>query len=779
MLTSLTRRVVAARRPVLLGALLFLVLAGAFGGTVADKLSSGGFDDPDSPSVAAARLLEEEFDAGSANVLLLVDTPDGVDEPAAQDAGLALTRALAAEPGVIQVRSYWTTGLPVFADRARDSALVLGRLTGDEDAQIERAGELAERFNGDFQGLAVRVGGEMEIFRQVGETIERDLARAESIAIPVTAVLLVLVFGSAIAAGLPLLVGVLSILGTFLTLTVLQSLTDVSVYAVNLAISLGLGLGIDYALFIVTRFREELRRRDERAGSTADERALVTEAVVATVRTAGRTVLFSALTVLLSLGALMVFPLYFLRSFAYAGIAAVFFAAVGAIIVLPAALAALGRRVDRYDLRKPVRRALRLPAPREREVGTEGFWHRVAVAVMRRPIGIGTAVVVLLLAVGTPFLGVQFGLPDDRVLPRSAPGQQVAQDIRDDFDTNEQYALSLVATGTGNPDDRRAELHAWATSLSAVEGVVRVDAFTGSYVGGERVQKGNAFYTGFSAPDATYLSVVPSKAAAYGPEGEELVERIRAVDAPFEGVVVGGASAALADTKASLGATLPLALGLIAVATFVLLFLFTGSVVVPVKAIVLNLLSLSATFGVMVWIFQEGHLTWLVGDPITTGTLDTTTPILMFCVLFGLSMDYEVFLLSRIKEEHDKHGDNTRAVAMGLERTGRLVSAAAALLALVFLAFVSSDIAFIKLLGLGTALAVLVDATLVRGALVPAFMRLAGEANWWAPAPLRRLHDRFGLREATDDDEDDADGSDGSGGPDRTVDLRELADARG
>ncbi|MDP3713335.1 MAG: MMPL family transporter [Mycobacteriales bacterium] len=739
MLGLLARRVVALRKVVLLLALLFVGVAGALGGGVAEELSSGGFDDPKAPSVAATTLLESEFDAGSANVFLLASvdpgTPSGVD--GAKAAGLALTERLAAEPGVIQVRSYWTTGADVLKSTDGTKALVLGRFTGTEDEQIDKAAELAPRYNGEFQGLTVGLGGEMEVFRQVGDTIERDLARAEAIAFPVTAVLLVLVFGSAIAAGLPLLVGILSILGTFLTLHVLQSFTDVSVYSVNLAISLGLGLGIDYALFMVTRFREELKGGLE-----------VPDAVVRTVRTAGRTVLFSALTVLLSLGALWVFPLYFLRSFAYAGIAAVFFAAVGALVVLPAALAALGHRVDRYDLRKPVRRLLRRPEPTPQELAEHGMWHRIAVTVMKRPLPIATGVIALLLFVGSPFLGVQFGLPDDRVLPREASGQQLAQVVRDDFPTNEQYALSLVATDVGDPSQRRADIDSYAASLSAVQGVVRVDAFTGSYAGGTRVVPGSDASTGFASDDATYLSVVPDKDSAYGPGGEQLVERLRDVGSPFDELVVGGAAASLSDTKASLADSLPLALGLIAVATFVLLFLFTGSVVVPIKAVVLNLLSLTATFGVMVWVFQEGHLTWLIGDPITTGTLDTTTPILMFCVLFGLSMDYEVFLLSRIKEEYDEHGDNTRAVAMGLEKTGRLVSAAAGLLALVFLAFVSSDIAFIKLLGLGTALAVVVDATLVRGALVPAFMRLAGRANWWAPRPLRRLHDRIGLREA-------------------------------
>ena len=556
-----------------------------------------------------------------------------------------------------------------------------------------------------------------------------ESVRAEAIAIPITTVLLVLVFGSAVAASLPLLIGVLSVLGTFLTLHLLVKGVDVSVYSVNLATSLGLGLGIDYGLFMVTRYREELTRRDR------------TAAIVATVRTAGRTVLFSAVTVLLSLSALLVFPLYFLRSFAYAGLAAVVFAAIGAVVVLPAVLAVLGHRIDSLDLRKPVRRVLRLPAPRPAQLDT-GAWSRIALVVMRRPLPIATTVIVLLLVAAAPFRSVVFSLPDDRVLPASAEGYQVAEAVRQDFPSRDAQALQVVAPGA----DGDVATTAYATALSRVNGVDRVDAATGSYVDGAQVGPASPQ---LDAGGGTRLTVVPA-VEFYGPEGERLVADVRAVPSPLGEVLVDGQAASLVDTKASLGARLPLALGLIVVSTFVLLFLFTGSVVLPLKALVLNLLSLCATFGAMVWVFQEGNLGFLIGSPVVTGTLDTTIPILMFCLLFGLSMDYEVFLLSRIKEVYDATGDNTRAVAIGLQRTGKIVTAAAALLSIVFLAFVSSDITFIKLLGLGTALAVLVDATLIRGALVPAFMRLAGAANWWAPAPLRRLHDRIGLSEVED-----------------------------
>ncbi|MCW2613564.1 MAG: putative rane protein [Frankiales bacterium] len=736
LLSRVASLAVARRRLVLLVTAVFLVLAGGLGGGVAAELSGGGFDDPDSESVRAERVLERQFGTGAPNLVLLVTAEQGVDDAAATASAERLVADLAHEPGVTGASSWWTSGRPdSLRSRDGDQALVLARVAEDGgDGGTSVVEDLAPRYDGAYEGLDVQVGGEAQVFVEVGETIERDILRAEAIAIPITMVLLVLVFGSAVAASLPLLIGVLSILGTFLTLHLLAKGIDVSVYSVNLATSLGLGLGIDYGLFMVTRYREQLATGQDR-----------TTAIATTVRTAGRTVLFSALTVLLSLSALLVFPLYFLRSFAYAGIAAVAFATVGAVVVLPAALAGLGARVDSLDLRRPVRRLLRLPAARPPALDT-GAWSRIAHLVMRRPLPIATTVVVLLLVAAAPFSQVVFGLPDDRVLPRDANGYQVAEAVRQDFPGRDAFALSVVA-----PDaDGASETTAYATALSRVDGVERVEAATGTWVDGRQVEPAGPASARFSAGGGTYLSVVPA-VESYGPQGEQLVDDVRAVRSPLGAVLVDGQAASLVDTKASLGARLPLALGLIVLTTFLLLFLFTGSVVLPVKALVLNLLSLCATFGAMVWVFQQGHLGGLIGDPVVTGTLDTTIPILMFCLLFGLSMDYEVFLLSRIKEVYDETGDNARAVAVGLQRTGRIVTAAAGLLAIVFLAFVSSDITFIKLLGLGTALAVVVDATLIRGALVPAFMQLAGDANWWAPAPLKRLHDRIGLTEVEQD----------------------------
>ncbi|MGH2555084.1 MAG: MMPL family transporter, partial [Actinomycetota bacterium] len=476
--------------------------------------------------------------------------------------------------------------------------------------------------------------------------------------------------------------------------------------------------------FMVSRYREEVHR-----GLSSND------AVVRAVQTAGHTVLFSAVTVAISLAALLIFPLYFLRSFAYAGIAVVALALIGALVFLPALLATLGPRVDRLTLWRR----------RPKEVG-EGMWHRIAIFVMRRPLPIAAGVIAVLLVLGTPFLGVHFGLPDDRVLPATASSRQVQQEIRTNFGSQEASALSVVAPDAGPAAAARdQDVDGYASALSRLDGVARVDALTGSYVDGERVAPPGPASARFEGASATWLSVVPS-VEPISAQGEQLVDDVRSTPAPFD-TLVGGTSAQLVDSKSAIFGRLPLALGLIGVVTFVALFLMTGSVVVPAKAIVLNLLSLSATFGAMVFIFQDGHLASLLHFT-STGTLDSAMPVLMFCIAFGLSMDYEVFLLSRIKEEYDATGDNVTSVAVGLERSGRIVTAAAAILAVVFVAFATSEITFIKMFGVGMALAVIVDATLVRRALVPAFMRLAGNANWWAPGPLRKLHARFGISES-------------------------------
>ncbi|MEV0373279.1 MMPL family transporter [Streptomyces sp. NPDC050636] len=742
-LAALGRFLVRRRVPVLLAVLLAVAAAIPVGGGVADRLSSGGFTDPAAESSKAQEFLADRFGSGVPNLVLLAHAPGPVDDPRTATAGQDLTRQLAQEPGVLSAVSYWTTprasAQPLKARDGR-SALVLLRLGGDEDRVRATAKELVPRFTGRQGVLRLSATGEAQISAEVQEQSEQDLFRAEAYAAPVILLILLFVFGSAVAAGLPLLIGVFSILGTFVVLQALSRLTSVSVFAVNITTALGLGLAIDYSLFIVTRFREEMARG---LGTT--------EAVAQSVRTAGRTVLFSALTVALSLSALLVFPLYFLRSFAYAGVAVVALAAFAAVVVLPAALGLLGPRIDALDVRRLFRRR---PKPRAADQGTGpgqaagaatgGFWHRLATAVMRRPVLCAVGVVTLLVVLGLPFTRVSFGLVDDRVLPGDAPAHRTAQFVREEFASRENSSLSLVVPDAGGSGDRQ-RVAAYASRVSAMPGVTRVDTVTGSYAAGRQVAAPSAVSASFAAGGAGWLSVVPS-VEPYSSAGTELVERLRADSAPGT-VLVGGDAAVLADTRDTLADRLPEAALIVGGTTVVLLFLFTGSLLIPFKAVLLNLLSLTATFGAMVYVFQEGHLRALVGDFTVTGLVDITMPVLMFCVAFGLSMDYEVFLLSRIKEVYAETGDNTLAVAVGLERTGRLVSAAAALVAVVMIALATSGITFLKLLGVGLALAVLLDATLVRGVLVPAVMKLAGRANWWAPRPLRRLHARLGLTE--------------------------------
>jgi putative drug exporter of the RND superfamily len=709
---------------VLVGTVVFFIGAAVLGGGVASRLGSGGFDDPASESSRAADTIKRDFGKQQPDLVFLVTAKSGtVDDPAVGAAAQALTSDLAAENQVARAVSYWTAGNPPPL-RSKDGrqALVLVSLRGNEDEVQDAAKDLSPKYGHDSGPMSVRVSGFAEVFRQVNQQVEEDLLRAELIAFPITLLLMILVFGSLVAAGLPLVVGALAIVGTFLVLLIVSSLTEVSIFALNLTTGLGLGLAIDYSLFIVSRFREELH--NGRAPH---------DAVVRTVQTAGKTVAFSSFTVAVALAALLVFPLAFLRSFAYAGIGVALLAGVGAVVSLPALLAVLGPRVN----------SLRLLRRDPKPVG-EGVWHRIATVVMHRPVPIAVAVTTLLILLGVPFLRIQFGLPDDRVLPTSTSSRQVQDDIRSHFASNEALTLQVVATDIGDPAARSDEIDRYASALSQKPGAARVDALTGSYIKGGQVAGPGPITARFVARDATWLSVVPA-VEPYSDAGERLAKSVRNTPAPFP-VLVGGNSAELVDSKASLFSRLPLAAGLIALATFVLLFLMFGSILVPIKALVLNVLSLSATFGALVWIFQDGHLSGVL-DFTPTGTLPATVPLLLFCLAFGLSMDYEVFLLSRIKEEHDRTGDNTRSVAVGLERTGRIVTAAAVLISVVFIAFATSGVSFIKIFGLGLTIAVLMDAFVIRATLVPAFMRIAGEANWWAPNWMRRLHDRIGIGE--------------------------------
>ena len=723
MFARLALYTVRRRRRVLVGAVVAVMLAGGLGSGVIDALTTGGYADPGAESERARHALLEDFGVAAPNFVVLASAPSGtVDSPAATAEGRALTQRLSAEQGVDQVRSYWSS-TPIAPLRSQDGkqALILAHIDGDDDRVQEVVERISPEYTVEGGALTSRVGGSAEVARQAQVQIQKDLQRAEMLSAPFLIVLSLLIFGGVVAASLPLVIGAVAVVGTLGLLRVLGEVMEISVFALNLTTALGLGLAIDYSLFMVSRYREE------RAGGLAHE-----DAVVRMVVTAGRTVAFSAVTVAASLAALLIFPTVFMRSFAYAGIAVVALAAVAAVVVLPAVIAALGSNLDRW--------ALRRRPPR----GEDGFWYRLAMAVMRRPVVSGMAVLIVLLALGSPFLGVQPSLPDHRTLPTSASSRQVQEAVDRGFERGETSNVIVVSRGPTGARTDTAGTARYGADLSRVDGVARVDGAAGSFRDGRRVAPPPPDVT-FENRTGEWLSVIPA-VEALSPEAEQMVRDLRAVPAPYD-VEVGGASAQLVDTKSALISRLPIALAIVALVTFVVLFLFTGSLLVPVKALVLNVLSLTATFGAMVWIFQDGNLSGAL-DFTATGTLDAQMPILMFCVVFGLSMDYEMFLLSRIKERYDATGDNVLAVASGVQSTGRLLTSAAALIAVVFLAFATSEISFVKLLGIGVAIAVLMDATLVRGILVPAVMRLAGDANWWAPRPLAALHRRAGVYEA-------------------------------
>ncbi len=734
MLERLARWVIAAPRLVLGVALLIAIVAAIFGVPVTKHLAAGGQQDPNSESAYVTKALREKFDISDQSLVFMLTSDHGVQSPQMRSVAADLARQLKESGVVINLTSAWTAPPQVaegLLGADGKSGLIVAGLTGGENDAQKHAAKLIKSLAVDRDGVSVKAGGVATLYNQIVTQSEKDLLVMESIAIPISFVVLVWIFGGLYAALLPLVVGVFSIVGAMSILRGLTYVTDVSVFALNLAVAMGLALAIDYSLLIISRYREEVN-----AGKPRDE------ALVLTMATAGRTVLFSALTVALALVALILFPMYFLKSFGYAGVAVVFVGAIAALIIVPAVVTLLGDRIDALDVRRLIRKILRRPEPVAKDV-TETFWYRTTKKVMARAIPIAIVIVTALVVLGLPFLDGKFGFPDDRVLPTSASAHQVGNEMRRNFNNNSSTNLSVIAEGIGAVPPK--QIDEYAADLSNIEDVKEVAAPTGAFIRGMKVGP-PASATGIKKDTA--LFTVQTAAKPYTEAAERQLDAIHALPGPADvSVKIGGGAQLDRDAVDGIVHKLPLVLAIIAVVTFVLLFLLTGSVVLPLKALVLNVLSLTATFGALIWIFQEGHLGGFGTE--VTGTIVATMPMLLFCIAFGLSMDYEVFLISRIREYWMASGrtraDNDEAVALGVARTGRVVTAAALIMAIAFAALMAAQVSFMRMFGTGLTIAILVDATIIRMLLVPSFMRMLGRFNWWAPKPLVKLHERIGF----------------------------------
>jgi uncharacterized membrane protein YdfJ with MMPL/SSD domain len=721
MFEALGRMMYRRRRWVVALSVAFVVFAGVWGTGVFGSMTSGGFEDPNSESTKAVEVAAATLGRNSADVVVLYRSDDLiVDDPAYATAVTESLDGLDADL-LARTTTFWGTGAPQLVSTDRHETYAVLQLADDAD---EAEAIAAIRDDLSAPGLETQLGGNAVIDHDINDRVSADIARAESISLPILMVLLVIIFGSFAAASLPLAIGITAILGAFTALRAFAMITDVSIFAVNIVTITGLGLAIDYGLFVVSRFREEIRRQGGQ-GEDAVETALAR-----TMATAGRTVAVSGVTVAISVAGLLIFPQVFLRSMGFGGMSAVLIAMLAALTLLPALLGMLGPKVDALSVRPWLRRRLvRRPAAVSAD-DAHGVWYRIAHSVMRRPVVYAVVVTGVLIALALPFLRVEFGGIDVRVLPEDQESRIVTETIDRDFPPSTQGPITSIVT-LADPVDSPAGS---AALLSYVDAVAEVPGVDGATVTG-------------AAGDTARVSV------AYDGDpvdktARDLVQAVRDVPAPDGArVLVGGQSAALADLLASLGSLLPWMAVFVVATTFVLLFLAFGSLVLPVKAVVMNVLSLGASFGALVWIFQEGHLSGFL-DFTPTGFVEATQPILVLAIVFGLSMDYEVFLMSRIREQYDLTGDNTTAVATGLQRTGGIITSAALLLLVVIGAFSLSGITFIKMIGVAMLIAIVVDATVVRIMLVPATMRLLGRANWWAPGPLGRLYARYGIRES-------------------------------
>ncbi|MCH7230473.1 MMPL family transporter [Glycomyces sp. L485] len=718
MYSLLGRTVIKARWLIVVGVAAVFAIGSTWGLGVFDEFTDGGFVSADARSVTDAEAIEEEFGSTGADVIVLYSADDmTVDDPDFQAAVTGAAADMAALDEVDRAQTYYETGAETFVANDRHStfvAVALGGGTSDEAlANTYEAVREELRAAGDTDGFDVALGGGAAVFYDINEQVQEDLEIAEMISLPLLLVIMIVVFGALVAASLPLLIGGMAILGGFALTRVITEFTDVSIFAANVITIIGLGMSIDYALFVLRRFREELANgRDKRA------------AVLGTVATAGRTVMVSGLIIVLSMVGLLLVDVPFLHGIAYGVMSAVGIAMLSALVVLPAILYLLGHRVDKG--RVPSRRRSRESHPsggRDSVAKSDtGFWHGLAAGVMRRPVLILLPVLAFMALLAGPVLGAEFGGVDERDMPADAESRVVTETVAADFPGGDAETFEVMVSGGGG--SALAEAMQALERLDHVEGVVPVD----------------------ESADSTHLRV-HYDVDPFSAESRHLIEQVRDIEVPGAELFVTGGASDLVDMFDAIVEGLPAMVGYIVAVTMIVLFLAFGSIVLPVKAVLMNFVSLAAAIGVVVWIFQEGHLSDFLGFT-ATGYLNPSNLLLMAVLLFALSTDYEVFLLSRVREEWDNGADNRTAVLRGMQKTGSIITAAALILIVVVGAFATGGITFMKMIGLGMAVAIFLDATVVRMLLVPATMRLLGTANWWVPGPLARLYSKYGLKES-------------------------------
>jgi uncharacterized membrane protein YdfJ with MMPL/SSD domain len=759
-------RFVYRRRKIVATIALLVALASfSLASRASSALSTGGWFEPGSQSQQVAQRLAGEFGQGGSAIVVLYQAPGRMDaaSPAFQAQVAQSLSRLAADPRVASIVGYAQTGSDSFISTTGDAAWVLVNLKLSEDQAIEAVDSLRSEISTPA-GLTVEMTGNAPLSLAMSAQSEQDLSRAETVSLPIALLILILVFGSLVAAGLPLTVAGLTIPTTLALVFLLAQRLTMSIFVTSVVTMLGLALAIDYSLFMVSRFREELA-----CGAT------VAEAVEKTVATSGKAVAFSGTAVAIGLSGLIVFRASPLNSLGIGGALIALCSVAYALTFLPAMLGMIGPRIERLRVRLPDRLVRGASEPPSGAPASGGFWARIASAVMARPVAVLLPILAMLLAFGVPFLGERSGLPGASVLPSSNQAAAAWNTLETRFPAGETSPIDVLVTTTGNPlsSANATALAQYSARLADLRGVSRVDGpFSLADQNGKpmpateiasvlrqpadvRPTALNALVAADVRGSTVHLQVISPLAGT--PAGQTLVQTIRDLGAGSGmSVAVGGADATALDFLNGQNAQLPIAIVFILVAMALMLLVQFGSAVLPVKAVVMTLLSLTASFGALVWIFQDGNLSGVLGFT-SPGFTVSIVPILMFAVIFGLSMDYEVLLLSRIQESYRKTGDTRAAVADGLARTGRVITGAALIMVSVFAAFGLGDLIVIKSLGIGMAIAVLIDATIIRALLVPATMRLLGRWAWWSPSPVSGLTSRLGFSHTPTDYECDTD----------------------